>query len=56
MLQSPLSALTIKNLPLLNNQKPDYQYINSNKKAIIGIDEAIRVLELATEIEEKLHL
>ncbi len=30
--------------------------INSNKKAIIGIDEAIRVLELATEIEEKLHL
>ncbi|MBA3683467.1 MAG: Gfo/Idh/MocA family oxidoreductase [Bacteroidetes bacterium] len=30
--------------------------INSNKKTIVGIDEAIRVLELATEIEEKLKL
>jgi len=30
--------------------------INANKKTIVGIDEAIRVLELATEIEEKLKL
>jgi predicted dehydrogenase len=30
--------------------------INSNKKTIVGIDEAIRVLELAAEIEEKLIL
>ncbi len=30
--------------------------INSNKKTIVGIDEAIRVLELAAEIEEKLKL
>ena len=33
-----------------------YECINLNKKTIVGIDEAIRVLELATEIEEKLKL
>ena len=31
-----------------------HESINSNKKTIVGIDEAIRVLELAIEIEEKL--
>ena len=30
--------------------------INSNKKTIVGIDEAIRILDLAAEIEEKLKL
>jgi predicted dehydrogenase len=33
-----------------------HESINSNKKTIVGIDEAIRVLELAIEIEEKLKL
>ena len=31
-----------------------HESINSNKKTIVGIDDAIRVLELAIEIEEKL--
>lgn len=33
-----------------------FDCINLNKKTIVGIDEAIRVLELVTEIEEKLKL
>ena len=33
-----------------------HESINSNKKTIVGIDDAIRVLELAIEIEEKLKL
>ncbi|MEI8137167.1 MAG: Gfo/Idh/MocA family oxidoreductase [Bacteroidota bacterium] len=33
-----------------------FDCINLNKKTIVGIDEAIRVLELVTEIEEKLKM
>ncbi len=33
-----------------------HKSINSNKKAIIGIEESLRALELASEIEEKLKL